>query len=170
MENLIYIAPVAAVIGLAFGALKASQVRSADAGDETMKDIAGRIQEGAMAFLKAEYKWLAVFVVVVGAILATKDQHTNSETGLVTAHRDHNAIAQTAAARRDVPLAHVSLLNTTVLAKIDGITFTVPNTDSTPAAMNIPGPRKIVGMPMLSRSRRLAGVLCPPMLSSWSTS
>ena len=69
MDNLIYIAPAAAVIGLVFGALKASSVRSADAGDDYMKYIAGRIQDGAMAFLKAEYTVLAGFVVVVAGIV-----------------------------------------------------------------------------------------------------
>ena len=35
-----------------------------------MKDIAGRIQDGAMAFLRAEYSYLAVFVVIVAGLLA----------------------------------------------------------------------------------------------------
>ena len=41
------------------------QIMRKDAGDETMQKIARAVQEGGRAFLHAEYKWLAVFVVVV---------------------------------------------------------------------------------------------------------
>ncbi|MFP6887108.1 MAG: sodium-translocating pyrophosphatase, partial [Opitutales bacterium] len=47
-----------------------SQVSAADAGTERMKRIAASIQEGAMAFLKAEYRVLAIFVLCVAALLA----------------------------------------------------------------------------------------------------
>lgn len=69
MEQLVFLAPGAAVVGLAFGVYKAQRTKAADPGDESMQDIAGRIQEGAMAFLKAEYTVLAIFVFVVALIL-----------------------------------------------------------------------------------------------------
>ncbi len=69
-ENLIYIAPAAGVLALLFAYWRASWIKKQDAGNETMRTIAGRIQEGAMAFLAAEYRYLAVFVVLVAGALA----------------------------------------------------------------------------------------------------
>lgn len=68
-ESLIYAAPAAGVLALLFASMKASWVKKQDAGDQTMKDIAVLIQEGAMAFLKAEYQVLAIFVVGIAALL-----------------------------------------------------------------------------------------------------
>jgi K(+)-stimulated pyrophosphate-energized sodium pump len=70
VNNLIYVAPAAGVLALLFAFWRASWVKSQDAGDETMRTIAARIQEGAMAFLAAEYRYLAVFVVLVAGLLA----------------------------------------------------------------------------------------------------
>ncbi|MBX3245977.1 MAG: sodium-translocating pyrophosphatase [Myxococcales bacterium] len=70
MDQLIYAAPAAGVLALLYAFWKAAWVRKQDAGDDTMKDIAALIQEGAMAFLKAEYKVLAVFVAIVAGLLA----------------------------------------------------------------------------------------------------
>ena len=70
MENLIYAAPIAGVIALFFAYTKAAWVKKQDAGTKEMQDIAALIQEGAMAFIRAEYRVLAIFVVVVAAILA----------------------------------------------------------------------------------------------------
>ena len=50
--------------------LKAAWVNKQDAGDEKMQTLANYVKEGAMAFLKAEYRILAIFVVVAGALLA----------------------------------------------------------------------------------------------------
>ncbi|MFT5357814.1 MAG: K(+)-stimulated pyrophosphate-energized sodium pump [Polyangiales bacterium] len=69
MEYLIYVAPAAGVLALIYAFIKAGWVKKQDAGDETMKEIAGQIQEGAMAFLKAEYKVIALFVAGVAALL-----------------------------------------------------------------------------------------------------
>ena len=70
MDYLIYSAPAAGALALIFAFIKASSVSKESAGDETMQRIAASIQEGAMAFLKAEYKVLAGFVVVVAGLLA----------------------------------------------------------------------------------------------------
>ena len=69
-QYLIYVAPAAGVLALIYAFMKAGWVKKQDMGDDTMKEIAGQIQEGAMAFLKAEYKVIAIFVAVVGALLA----------------------------------------------------------------------------------------------------
>ncbi len=70
MEYLPYAAPVAGILALIFAYWRASWVSAQDAGTDEMKEIAKRIQEGAMAFLGREYKVLAIFVVGVAALLA----------------------------------------------------------------------------------------------------
>ncbi|MBW2508196.1 MAG: sodium-translocating pyrophosphatase [Deltaproteobacteria bacterium] len=69
MQNLVYAAPVAGVLALMFAWTKARWVAQQDPGEANMVEIAGRIQEGALAFLRAEYRVLAVFVLVVAAVL-----------------------------------------------------------------------------------------------------
>jgi K(+)-stimulated pyrophosphate-energized sodium pump len=71
MESLmIYVPIVMALIGLAFMAIKRSWVLKQDAGDGKMKEISDYIYEGALAFLKAEYRLLSVFVVIASLVLA----------------------------------------------------------------------------------------------------
>ena len=71
MESLaIYMPIILASIGLAYMLYKKSWVMKQDAGDGKMKEISDHIYEGALAFLNAEYKLLAVFVLVVSLSLA----------------------------------------------------------------------------------------------------
>ena len=71
MESMIIYMPiVAALIGLAYMLVKKSWVMKQDAGDGKMKEIADHIYEGALAFLNAEYRLLAIFVVGVSVALA----------------------------------------------------------------------------------------------------
>jgi len=71
MESLaIYMPIILASIGLAYMLYKKSWVMKQDAGDGKMKEISDHIYEGALAFLNAEYKLLAVFVLVVSLALA----------------------------------------------------------------------------------------------------
>jgi len=70
MENILYSLPVFGVLGLLFVVWKSAWVAKQDAGTDKMKKIAGHIAEGAMAFLKAEYKVLIIFVACVAALLA----------------------------------------------------------------------------------------------------
>ncbi len=67
---MIYVPIVMALIGLAFMAIKRSWVLKQDAGDGKMKEISDYIYEGALAFLKAEYRLLAIFVVLASIVLA----------------------------------------------------------------------------------------------------
>ena len=69
MENLIYILPVFGLIGLVYMLVLKAWVKKQDAGNERMQKLAGYIKEGALAFLKAEYRMLAVFVVIAGILL-----------------------------------------------------------------------------------------------------
>ncbi len=69
MNSLIYLLPVIAVLGLLFAYFKSKWILKQDAGNERMQEIASYIQEGAMAFLKREYRVLSFFVIVVAILL-----------------------------------------------------------------------------------------------------
>jgi K(+)-stimulated pyrophosphate-energized sodium pump len=69
MENLIYLVPAMAVIGLLYTFVKFNWVSKQEAGNERMQEISNHIAEGAMAFLKAEWKILGYFVVIVAILL-----------------------------------------------------------------------------------------------------
>ena len=62
---MIYLAPILAVIALLFAAYKTAYVSKADPGTERMREIASAINEGARAFLFAEYRILVIFIVVL---------------------------------------------------------------------------------------------------------
>jgi K(+)-stimulated pyrophosphate-energized sodium pump len=79
MQNLVYALPVFGLLGLLYVAWKSAWVAKQDSGTDKMKKIAGHIAEGAMAFLKAEYRILIIFVVCVAVLLAvTADSETSS--------------------------------------------------------------------------------------------
>ena len=69
MNQLFYIVPAIGIIGLLFTAVRSAWVSKQDAGNERMTEIAKYISEGAMAFLKAEYKILSYFVVIAALLL-----------------------------------------------------------------------------------------------------
>ena len=60
-----YFAVIAAVIGLVVAFCLAAWIKKADEGTDRMKEIAGYIREGAMAFLRREYKTMAIVIVVL---------------------------------------------------------------------------------------------------------
>lgn len=65
MESLKFLAPALAVVALLFAFYKIAFVSKQDAGTERMKEIAAAINDGAKAFLFAEYKILAIFVAIL---------------------------------------------------------------------------------------------------------
>ncbi len=67
--ELLFMAPAIGVVALVVALIFAKRVTSVDAGTDRMKEIAGYIHEGAMAFLKREYKMIAIFVAVLFVIL-----------------------------------------------------------------------------------------------------
>ncbi|WP_153799394.1 sodium-translocating pyrophosphatase [Foetidibacter luteolus] len=70
MNNLLFYAvPLMGVIGLLYTLVKFNWVSSQDAGSDRMKEISNYIAVGAMAFLKAEWKILSYFVIIVALLL-----------------------------------------------------------------------------------------------------
>ncbi len=65
----LYLAAGAAVLALLFAYLKHGGIMKQDAGSAKMQEISKLIQEGAAAFLRAEYRWLLVFVIIVAVAI-----------------------------------------------------------------------------------------------------
>ncbi|WP_416866163.1 MAG: sodium-translocating pyrophosphatase [Imperialibacter sp.] len=70
MNSIVYLVPALGILGLIVMIMKSSWVSKQDAGDDNMKVLAGYIADGAMAFLKAEWKVLGYFVVIAAILLA----------------------------------------------------------------------------------------------------
>jgi|TARA_R100000479_G_scaffold21607_2_gene8302 K(+)-stimulated pyrophosphate-energized sodium pump len=68
-QNIIYVPIVLAILGLLFMLVKMSWVKKQPAGSERMQSISKSIKEGALAFLSAEYRLLAIFAVIAGVLL-----------------------------------------------------------------------------------------------------
>jgi K(+)-stimulated pyrophosphate-energized sodium pump len=69
MNSYVYLVPLMGLIGLLYTFLKFNWVGRQDAGTDRMKEISHYIAEGAMAFLKAEWRILTYFVIVVALLL-----------------------------------------------------------------------------------------------------
>jgi K(+)-stimulated pyrophosphate-energized sodium pump len=75
METLIYLAPLAGIISLLFAGFFARSVLSEDAGSEKMQEIAGAVQEGAMAYLNRQYKTIAVVAIILAILIFALLEH-----------------------------------------------------------------------------------------------
>jgi len=82
--NIIYAIPVFGVIALLFTFWKSGWVAKQEVGTERMARIADHIAKGAMAFLRAEYKILAIFVAVVAVILTFTGMGQKNAAGVET--------------------------------------------------------------------------------------
>ena len=83
MELMIQLLPAFGMLALFFVFIKDRWVTKQDVGNEKMARIAQNIAEGAMSFLKAEYKILSVFVVAVAILLFFKGQSETGSNGMV---------------------------------------------------------------------------------------
>ncbi len=70
MESLIYVAPIVGVIALIFAFILSNRVSREEDGTDRMKEIASAISDGAHAFLTAEYRILAIFIIVLFVLIA----------------------------------------------------------------------------------------------------
>lgn len=69
-QALIYLVPALGLVGLLIMAVKSAWVTKQPTGDKNMVELSGYIADGAMAFLKAEWKVLSYFAVIAGILLA----------------------------------------------------------------------------------------------------
>ncbi|MDZ7741267.1 MAG: sodium-translocating pyrophosphatase [Bacteroidota bacterium] len=83
MEKIVFILPVAGLVGILFMIWKTSWVSKQETGTEKMRQIAKHIADGSMAFLKAEYRILSVFVIAVSVLLFFKSSGEEGSNGYV---------------------------------------------------------------------------------------
>lgn len=76
MESVLYLVPVIGILALLFAAMKSKKISQADPGTPRMVEISEAIREGAMAFLRREYKLLSIFVAAVAVCLALSHLET----------------------------------------------------------------------------------------------
>ena len=81
-EAVAWLAPIAALVGLAVAAYLGSWVLRQDPGNEKMQEISKATQEGAMAFLKAEWRVLIIFAI--GVFVALAASGTSTYSGVMT--------------------------------------------------------------------------------------
>jgi K(+)-stimulated pyrophosphate-energized sodium pump len=129
MENLIYLVPGMAVIGLLYTFFQFKWVSRQDAGNERMQEISKHIADGAMAFLKAEWKILGYFVVIVALLLGVMaTTNSNSHWSIAVAFVIGAVLSATAgyigmniATKSNVRTAHAAR---TSLSKALKVSFT----------------------------------------------
>jgi K(+)-stimulated pyrophosphate-energized sodium pump len=125
----VYLVPVMGLIGLLYTFWKFAWVSKQDAGTDRMKEISNYIAEGAMAFLKAEWKILTYFGVIVALLLGymgTQNEHSDWTIGIsfvIGAFFSALAgyIGMRAATKANVRTAHAAR---TSLAKALQVSFT----------------------------------------------
>ena len=83
MELIVKFLPAFGLLALAYVFIKSAWVSKQDVGNEKMARIAKNIADGAMSFLKAEYKILAVFVAAVAVLLFFKGSNEVGSNGMV---------------------------------------------------------------------------------------
>jgi len=83
LETLLLVIPALGVLALLFTWWKTQEINAIPEGSERMAKIAASIQEGAMAFLKAEYRILIIFVAGVAALLYWSGSNNENSHALV---------------------------------------------------------------------------------------
>jgi len=117
LDNLIYVAPAAGVFALLYAFSKAAAVKKKDPGDQTMQEIAALIQEGALAFLKAEYRVLAGFVAIVAVLLAVANSSGEGQSPVIALSFVVGACASAAAGWAGMKVATNANVRTTAAAR-----------------------------------------------------
>ena len=117
MELIIQLLPVFGVVALLFVFIKNMWVSKQEVGNEKMARIAKNIADGAMAFLKAEYKVLAIFVVAVAVLLYFKGNAEEGSNGMIAISFIVGAICSALAGFIGMKVATKANVRTTQAAK-----------------------------------------------------
>ncbi len=114
---MIYMPIIMALLGLAYMMIKKSWVMKQDAGDGKMKEISDHIYEGALAFLNAEYRLLAIFVVIVSVLLFIVSTIVESTHWLIVVAFIFGAIFSALAGNMGMKIATQTNVRTTQAAR-----------------------------------------------------
>ncbi|SFO63956.1 K(+)-stimulated pyrophosphate-energized sodium pump [Algoriphagus ornithinivorans] len=82
-QAVIYLVPALGILGLIVMAIKSAWVNKQETGDKNMVELAGYIADGAMAFLKAEWKVLSYFAIIAGILLAYSGTTVETSSPLI---------------------------------------------------------------------------------------
>jgi len=83
MNTLFYVVPFLGIFGLIITAIKFAWVKKQDAGDANMQELAGYIADGAIAFLKAEWKVLTYFAIIAAILLTVLGMNGENSSPLI---------------------------------------------------------------------------------------
>ena len=100
-----YLVPVFGVLALLYTAMKGAWVRKQEAGNDRMREISNYIAEGAMAFLKAEYKVLAYFVVIAALLLGVMGASNPNSSWMIAVAFIFGAVLSAAAGYNGMRIA-----------------------------------------------------------------
>ncbi len=117
MELIIQLLPVFGVVALLFVAWKNAWVGKQEVGNDKMARIAKNIADGAMSFLKAEYKILSIFVIAVAILLFFKGSNEEGSHGMVALSFVVGAICSALAGFIGMKVATKANVRTTQAAK-----------------------------------------------------
>jgi len=118
MEQYIIYMPIAlAILGLIYMLVKKSWVMKQDAGDGKMKQISDHIYEGALAFLNAEYRLLAIFVIAVSIALGIVSMVVPSTHWMIVVAFIFGALFSAFAGNMGMKIATKTNVRTTQAAK-----------------------------------------------------
>jgi K(+)-stimulated pyrophosphate-energized sodium pump len=117
MDLIVKFLPLFGVVALIFVFIKSGWVSKQDVGNEKMSRIAKNIADGAMAFLKAEYKVLAIFVAAVAVLLYFKGASEAGSSGIVAVSFIIGAICSALAGFIGMKVATKANVRTTQAAK-----------------------------------------------------
>ncbi|MFC2134041.1 sodium-translocating pyrophosphatase [Bacteroidota bacterium] len=83
MNSYLYIVPLLGLLALVYAAIKNRWIGKQDPGTDTMIEISNHIREGAIAFLKTEYKVLFIFVISISVILGVSNSGQSNSSWLI---------------------------------------------------------------------------------------
>jgi K(+)-stimulated pyrophosphate-energized sodium pump len=117
MEILVYLLPIFGLVGLVYMMFLSSWVNKQDSGENRMREIAGYIRDGAMAFLKAEYRVLTIFVIIAGAALGLLSAMVESTHWFIVAAFVIGAVSSAIAGFIGMRIATAANVRTTQAAR-----------------------------------------------------
>lgn len=120
MESIVlYLIPVLGVFGLVVMAIKSSWVTKQATGEENMVELAGYIAEGAMAFLKAEWKILTYFAIVAAIVLGWSGTLVETSSPVIAISFIIGAVLSATAGYFGMNIATKANVRTTQAARTD---------------------------------------------------
>jgi K(+)-stimulated pyrophosphate-energized sodium pump len=118
-STILYLIPALGIFGLVVMAYKSSWVTKQATGDDNMVELAGYIAEGAMAFLKAEWKVLTYFAIVAAAILGWSGTMVETSSPVIAISFLIGAVLSATAGYIGMNIATKANVRTTQAARTD---------------------------------------------------